>query len=249
MLISSSDTATASWRLTRLDEVGSTNDFAGTLPGWNAVVAKTQNKGRGRYRRTWISDEGGIWLSAVLPTPGHPENWGVLPLAAGWALRETMIGLGIKETRLRWPNDLMIAKAKLAGILVERFNPSTAVVGIGINYDNAPATLQPELTGLVTRMADLLDPLPSRDEVIITLLTHLAVAQRRIEDGKVSEFLPALNQAWQMERVTVTLQLPHHSFIGAFVGVDARGNLLVKSEEGKEFSLLPTDVELLREIQ
>ncbi len=239
---------TPTWRITRLELVGSTNDLAGTLPGWNAVVAKRQNQGRGRYRRTWVSDEGGIWLSAVLPTPGNPETWAVLPLAAGWALRETMIAFGVKETHLRWPNDLMISKAKLAGILVERFNPGTAVVGIGINYDNAPAALQPELSGIVTRLADLLDPLPSREEVLITLLTHLAIAQRRIEEGKVEEFLPALNDAWQMNRVTVNLQMPPRTLTGAFLGVDARGNLLLKSDSGELISMLPTDVELLREI-
>jgi BirA family biotin operon repressor/biotin-[acetyl-CoA-carboxylase] ligase len=60
--------STPIWRVTRHDEVGSTNDLAGKLPGWHAVVAKRQLQGRGRYRRSWVSDEGGIWFSAVLPT-------------------------------------------------------------------------------------------------------------------------------------------------------------------------------------
>ncbi len=176
----SNESTTPVWHLHNHALVESTNDLAGQLPGWHAVVAARQTSGRGRYRRTWVSDAGGLWLSAVLPTPGPADRWAILPLAAGWALREMLASLGVSGTRLRWPNDLMIGPAKLAGILVERFNPATAVIGIGINYTNDPAAADPDLAGRVTRLADLVQPLPPREAVLATLLAHLAQAQQRI---------------------------------------------------------------------
>lgn len=236
------------WKLVQLEEVGSTNDHAGKLPGWSAVTARRQTAGRGRYRRSWVSDEGGIWLSASIPTPGDPRRWGVLPLAAGWALKEALATLGVAGMHLRWPNDLMIGKRKLVGILVERFGPDTAVIGAGINFTNDPASLVPELRGLTTRLADLLTPLPTREKVISTVLAYYAVAQQLLEQGRIAELLPSINAAWHIEKVSLTLRPDSRVITGAFLGVDAEGRLLVRCADDKKLSLLPTDVELLREI-
>jgi len=237
----------SSWKIQQHEELASTNDLAGRLPGWNAVLARRQTQGRGRYRRAWVSDEGGIWLSAVLPTPGPAADWAILPLAAGWALRSAVASLGVTGLRLRWPNDLMIGRAKLAGILVERYQPDCAVIGIGINHLNQPDRSAPELAGTVTRLADLLDPVPARETVIATLLALLAEAQRKIATGQSEAFLPELNEAWSLRRVLVRLCDGAGEFEGEFQGVDIQGNLLVTDLSGHHHCLSPLRVELLRE--
>lgn len=187
-------------------------------------------------------------MSAVLPTPGAAERWSILPLAAGWAVREALASLGVKNMRLRWPNDLMVGPAKLAGILVERFRPDAAVIGLGINYVNDPAAADPALAGIVVRLADLLRPLPSKDEVIGAVLAHFAVAQQRIEAGEAEALLPALNAAWHIGRVSVTLSKGQPAVTGAFLGVDVAGNLLFRTDDGAQLTLPPLQVELLREL-
>jgi len=236
------------WRIVRHEELESTNDAAAREQPWTAVLARRQTRGRGRYRRSWVSDEGGIWLSAVLPTPGPAETWAVLPLAAGWALRQALQGLGVSSLRLRWPNDAMVGKAKLAGILVERFNANSAVVGIGINYDNQPASVQGDLAGMVTRIVDLLQPAPSKDEVVLSVLAHLSLAQKRLAEGGLLEMLPSLNQAWHIKRVKIRLQTPQTEFEGSFLGVDSAGRLLVRTQANEDLQLDPNDVLLLREV-
>jgi BirA family biotin operon repressor/biotin-[acetyl-CoA-carboxylase] ligase len=236
------------WRVLRFDELSSTSDVAAREQAWTAVIARRQTKGRGRYRRTWVSDEGGIWLSAVLPTPGPASAWSILPLAAGWALRETLAGFGLGGMHLRWPNDLMIGPAKLAGILVERFTPETAVIGIGINYDNSPDSVEKNLSGCVTRIVDLLKPAPTSEELVGALLGHFGIAQRRIEAGQTRAFIPSLNQAWQIDRVRVVLNDSHREVLGSFLGVDETGRLRVRTFDGVNLELLPNEVELLREL-
>src|SRR5690606_31535864 len=57
----------AGWCLHHYEEVTSTNDVAARFPAWHAVWSDRQNTGRGRHGRKWISQAGGLWLSAVVP--------------------------------------------------------------------------------------------------------------------------------------------------------------------------------------
>jgi hypothetical protein len=57
------------WTVHEVASVDSTNLFAAKLPVWHAVRAEVQTAGRGRFQRVWISDQGGLWLSAVVPSP------------------------------------------------------------------------------------------------------------------------------------------------------------------------------------
>jgi BirA family transcriptional regulator, biotin operon repressor / biotin---[acetyl-CoA-carboxylase] ligase len=123
----------AGWTLHVVASADSTNRLARTFAPWHAIRADVQTGGYGRTGRTWISDAGGLWLSAVLPCPGPRERWEVLPLAVGHALISALTGLGAASLRLRWPNDILSGRRKLAGLLVERHDAHTAVVGIGIN--------------------------------------------------------------------------------------------------------------------
>lgn len=122
--------------LIRVDELGSTNDLArllavAGLPEGTVVVARRQTHGRGRYGRTWVSPPGGLWCSIVL-RPTLRAGWGRLGLAASVAGAEAIDeAAGVRST-IRWPNDVMVAGKKVAGVLLEGAG-DTIIVGIGIN--------------------------------------------------------------------------------------------------------------------
>jgi BirA family transcriptional regulator, biotin operon repressor / biotin---[acetyl-CoA-carboxylase] ligase len=237
------------WTVLVHEEVPSTNDLAARQPAWTAVRAFRQTAGRGRFRRTWVSDQGGLWFSATLPTPGEPARWAILPLAAGWAVREALLRLGLTGSRLRWPNDLMVGGAKLGGILVERFRGDTAVVGIGLNIANIPEQSAPELEGQVARLNTLLPTGVDVEHVLAAVLARLAEAHEHIREGRIETMLPALNQALAAKRVSVHLNAHEKPPLqGAFLGVDAQGNLLVQPDGATPLRLTPLDVALLREL-
>ena len=236
------------WTLHEFAEVTSTSSLAAHLPAWSAVSATVQTAGRGRTGRHWVSDEGGVWLSAVVPTPGDPARWALLPLAAGRAVLAAARDLGVEGARLRWPNDILVGRRKLAGILVDRFSADAAVVGIGLNVSNQPATVDEALATEVTRLADLLPAAPARAGLLVRLLAALTREHHRLEVGDVAGLCRDLNAAWVYRHAHVTLASGQGAINGHFEGIDSHGSLLLRGAGG-EWRVLPAHlVELFREI-
>ncbi len=99
------------------------------------LVAERQSAGRGRLGRQWHSPPGSS-LTFSLGLPLEPGDWSGLSLAVGVSLTQTLAQLANADVRIKWPNDLWLGRAKLAGILVETAASGTgryAVVGVGIN--------------------------------------------------------------------------------------------------------------------
>jgi BirA family biotin operon repressor/biotin-[acetyl-CoA-carboxylase] ligase len=219
------------WTLRHYPVVTSTNLVAAGLPVWTAVCARTQTAGRGRFQREWVSDEGGLWISAVVPLPAEPSARRCLPLGVGLAVCDALQSLGVEGLRLRWPNDLLVQGRKLAGLLVDRFAPDRAVAGIGLNISNQPECHQAALKNQTIRLADLLATAPTPLEAASVLLYHL----RRLVTGMVAEgstaVHPRINDWWGPPR-EVELDLDGTLRRGNFSGVDPEGRLVLTDAEG-----------------
>lgn len=112
-------------------------------PHGTLVTAAEQSAGRGRQGRTWSAPPGRALLcSLVIRDPPR-----LLPLVAGVAVAEVVSGaVEGSEPQIKWPNDVLVAGRKVAGILVEaRLQDGWAVVGIGVNVAVAPGSLPPEV--------------------------------------------------------------------------------------------------------
>jgi BirA family transcriptional regulator, biotin operon repressor / biotin---[acetyl-CoA-carboxylase] ligase len=139
-----------------LEEVESTQAAAAALlrdpkedaPG--VVFARNQTGGKGRFGRTWLSEEGdSLTMSLVFGAyADHPKPW-LIGMAAG------MAAAGALHCLLRWPNDLIIEGRKLGGILTELITDShgrkVPVVGIGVNLGQVK--FAPEIEATATSLA------------------------------------------------------------------------------------------------
>ncbi|MFO0794663.1 MAG: biotin--[acetyl-CoA-carboxylase] ligase [Candidatus Brocadiaceae bacterium] len=235
------------WRVHCYDRIGSTNDIARSLPPWNAVRADSQTSGRGRHGRPWISERGGLWLSMVVPMRGERRHWSALPLAAGWAVLGVIKGLGIREARLRWPNDIMVRDMKLAGLLVEQFREGVAVVGVGINVFNCPNRIEHELTQKITRLSDHISPAPCLNELTEMTLKNLKNIHHQMEIYGFSALLDKINTAWSVPRF-VELSFERGTQKGLFLGINGEGDIIIKTGADRKFSYAPIQVKLFREI-
>jgi BirA family biotin operon repressor/biotin-[acetyl-CoA-carboxylase] ligase len=124
--------------LTHLAEVGSTNDWllmhANGLADGHWVRADRQTAGRGRRGRVWHDGSGNLMASVLVRADGPVQQFSFV---AAVALREAIAEACGVETRLKWPNDLLLEGAKVSGILLERAD-TALVVGIGVNVAYAP---------------------------------------------------------------------------------------------------------------
>ncbi|MFO1500541.1 MAG: biotin--[acetyl-CoA-carboxylase] ligase [Verrucomicrobiota bacterium] len=236
------------WQVHVHERVTSTNLVAAQLPVWNAVRADTQSAGRGRFQRSWISDRGGLWLSAVVPLAPRSPAAPMLPLAAGLAVSDALQAIGVKDLRMRWPNDLLVGRRKLAGLLVDQIVPGRAIVGIGINVANAPQEQDAALNGQVARLSDLVSPVPSLANLTERVLRALEAVWNEVERAGPEGLLPRINALWPMP-IPVQLDLDGEMVTGEFAGVDARGRLRFHPAlpAGVKY-FEPHQVRLLREI-
>ena len=239
------------WRLHVFEELDSTNSRAGTWSAWTAARARRQTQGRGRTPdRQWVSDEGGLWLSAVLPCPGARAKWEILPLAAGWAIMGALRTCGVSGLRLRWPNDIMVGRRKLAGVLVERYRRDTAVVGIGLNVLNQPDGTDPTLAGHAACVADLVRAPCTVDGTARLVLGALRRMHARLLDDGFRSIADDLNQAWaQPRRVELTLNGRALTFEGHFQGIDQQGRLRINTVRDGLCTYDAAQVARLRELE
>lgn len=235
----------AGWTLREFTTVASTNLMAARLPPWHAVRADEQTHGRGRFQRSWVSDIGGLWLSAVVPFSDAP-HFRLLPLAAGVAVCEALKELGLVGMRMRWPNDVLIESRKICGLLVDLFSPGSAVVGIGMNVTNHPERHDPALAGQVARVADF-SPQPDLGRCTEVVLTSLRREMETLGEGGSAHLVQRINQLYC--RSQVELDLDGRIERGAFTGVDAAGRLGLENAVGEQTFYDASQVRHLTEIR
>jgi BirA family transcriptional regulator, biotin operon repressor / biotin---[acetyl-CoA-carboxylase] ligase len=130
------------------DSVTSTNQVLWELiqqgvPSGTVVIAKQQTAGRGQWGRTWLSSQGGLYLSVAITLNLEARNSYQLTFATAWGITKQLRNCNI-PVEIKWPNDLVLNKLKLGGILTEtkisHGKISQAVIGVGINFTNPVPT-------------------------------------------------------------------------------------------------------------
>jgi BirA family biotin operon repressor/biotin-[acetyl-CoA-carboxylase] ligase len=127
------------------EETASTNDIVEHMARSQAreglvVFAESQTKGRGRHGRAWVSPRGkGLWFSVLLRPKFKPSAAPRITVAAGVAVAHAMRKTTGLDARIKWPNDVIVAGKKVAGILTELHAEGdeiiAAILGIGIDVN------------------------------------------------------------------------------------------------------------------
>jgi BirA family biotin operon repressor/biotin-[acetyl-CoA-carboxylase] ligase len=228
-------------------ETGSTNaDLTAAArsgaPEGLVLVAEHQHAGRGRVGRSWTAPpRAGLAVSVLLrpgqPGPGWPPvgttRWGWLPLLAGVALAGSVTRTAGLDTRLKWPNDLLIGGAKSAGILAE-LTGEAVVVGIGLNVTQRAAELPPGATSLALAGAAA----PDRDALLRSLLAELADWYGRWRVAGGDPDASGLRAAYRRRSATigsgVRVRLPDgEELTGTADTVDGDGRLVLRTAAGR----------------
>ena len=247
------------WRdLEVVESTGSTNAdllaraLAGEPEG-AVLAAEEQRAGRGRMGRTWTAPPRAALTFSVLLKPAvPPARRGWLPLLTGVAVATAVTQVAGVETMIKWPNDLLTADAKLAGILAEAAGDAV-VVGIGLNVSTEPAEFPPArpgalpATSLRAAGATALD----RASLLLAILGELEhwyrAWQRAGGDPDRSGLRAEYTRLSATIGRTVRAELPGgQALSGPVAGVDSDGKLLVRVSSGSEVAVAAGDVVHLR---
>lgn len=232
-------------------ETGSTNAdlIAGirageALPEGSWLIADRQTAGRGRQGRAWFDGAGNFMGSTLVRiAPGNPAP-ATLSLVAGLAVYEAIVPLLAEPAKLqlKWPNDVMLGGAKLAGILLERAGDAV-VVGIGVNLAVAP-----DLPDRRTVALSAIGPAPDRDLFARSLAASF---DREIERWR-SYGVEPLTRRWQSVAhplgTRLRVQPPGEPAIDAdFEGLSTDGALQLRLVDGTTRIIHAGDVTLAAE--
>ena len=236
------------WKVKEVDACESTFNEARNLPAWTVVTAQQQTRGRGRFNRAGSGNTGGLWATYNLPLdPGVRRHWGVLPLVAGAAVIEALKAYHIDALRLRWPNDVLVGRAKLAGILVERPSSSMASIGIGINMFNDIDTMQGITSDPVTRMCDVVPACPSVKKFRTLLGDVLAEMFHYFVESGLEGVMPMLEAAWGEPRPVVAIT-DTERIVGHFSGIDYDGSPILRKVDGTTVTVPGITVNRLKDL-
>ena len=130
----------------------------GGAPAGTYVVAATQSAGKGRSDHSWASPVGGLYLSLIVDLPASRPS--LIPLVLGERLRQHFEEAYGVRSILKWPNDLLVPTEggplrKLAGVLVDRVDERTAVVGVGVNVAVRRTDFPPDLARRIAVLREL----------------------------------------------------------------------------------------------
>ena len=232
--------AADAYRHEALDTVGSTNSEAMNRaragdPGLLWLTAERQETGRGRRGRNWVSEPGNLYASLLLVDPAPQAMTASLPLVAALgvhgAISRVMAGHD-NHIAIKWPNDILIDRRKVCGILLEAERLAdgrlAVVIGIGVNVtigpDDAPYP--------VARISDYVagaDPATLFAHLFETMAHELAIWDR----GRgVAETVARWRSAACGINERITVNLAHEQVSGIFVGIDDAGMLKLETKDG-----------------
>jgi BirA family biotin operon repressor/biotin-[acetyl-CoA-carboxylase] ligase len=243
-------------RIVCLAQTDSTNSRAKHLAAEGAahgtvVVAESQTGGRGRRGRSWFSPAGqSIYASIILRPPMAPSRTPQITLMTAVAVaRALQEATGLNAT-IKWPNDILIADKKIAGILTEITTEMDAVdyvvVGLGVNVNTTAADMPPDIRPIATSVRIESGSRFSRADLLCSLLHHFESGYDTLQrEG----FKPIMVQWREMSDIIgrpVYVDVLDIRHTGVVEAVDDDGVLVLKDDNGQLHRIFSGDVTRLR---
>jgi len=196
-----------------------------------AVIAETQSAGRGRRGKSWDSPQGGLWLTLALAVPSPQAIRQSAMVAALGVASVVLTETGVR-TLIKWPNDLLVKRRKVCGILAEtlvRPGTTTLLVGIGLNVNNAvPPDQLSHVTSLRGELGRTIDVRPLCASILNMVERDISSLILRGFDI----FSPWLDANLALRGELVTVEFNDQRESGRITGLSKTGALLLKSPDG-----------------
>ncbi len=205
------------------------------------VTADMQAAGVGRRGRSWSSEKGtGIYMSMVLRPQMETEQVSMLTLVAALAVAKALEKLGVYEKQepcIKWPNDLVLHKKKICGILTELALVGTkidyVIVGIGINVSNQqfPEEIKETASSILLETGKNVD----REELLVEIWNCFKDDYETFLEIQDFSLLKEAYEAYLVNKYQSVMVLdPAGNYEGTAMGITKKGELIVDTENGQK---------------
>lgn len=221
-------------------ETDSTNDLAKrehNMPEGTVFTADIQTAGKGRRGKSWVSGNGdGLWMSILIKPDILPQELSCITLVTGLAVAKALEEYTGREVLIKWPNDIVLEKKKLCGILCEmsaEINTiNYAVCGIGINLNKAE--FDGDIGNVACSVLSVTGKKSFRSEVCSAVLNHFEPLYNKY----ISQGIESIVDEYKKYCITLgkNVKLIKGGEITEAEAIDVNrlGELVVKTENGIE---------------
>ncbi len=224
----------------KLSAIPSTNTFLKelsaneNLPEFTIVVAENQQEGKGQRGSNWTAEVGKNLTFSVLVkdfTTKHDSIF-VLNILVANALLNTLNKIQIPNVSIKWPNDILSGKKKIAGILIENSfkstNEITSVVGIGLNVNQTNFENLP----LASSLAVVTNRLFDKDQLLTEIVTEIKLLLEELSHSNAEFLWKTYHQNLFMKDKVASFQVGNKkSFSAVIQCVSLEGKLLLLQED------------------
>jgi BirA family biotin operon repressor/biotin-[acetyl-CoA-carboxylase] ligase len=228
------------YKLIYLQEIDSTNLEAARrtdeLFHGSVIVADAQTAGRGRRGRNWVSEPGeNLYFSVLLKPDFKPEQASMLTLVMAQAVAEGIEEVCHTECQIKWPNDIVLHGKKICGILtemqVEIAKIKHVIVGVGINV-NQTRFVQEGLAYAGSLRGELGADVDRQKLLGAVLRRFSGLYNLFLKEGALEFMKAAYEQKLANRGNTVKVLDPNGEYEGVALGINDKGELLVRKEDG-----------------
>ena len=203
-------------------------------PEGTVIQASAQQSGQGRHGNHWVSPAGNLYCSLLLrpSRAAHDGQWAGLSYCTGLALARTLEDFvhNGSDITLKWPNDILINKQKVSGLLLDmqlRTNtPDWIVIGIGINISSSPEGA----THVQAHSSEQVQVNHLRDRFLESF-------SKGYDEWLISGFKSFQHQWLSYApdlRGRISARTPNGEIAGTFVRLDTSGALCLRDDAGQE---------------
>lgn len=236
------------------DTIDSTQSFASTIANNNAesgtvIISETQDSGKGRLGRMWVSPRGGIWLSVILHPRFDVAKITLIPLVAAIALSLAIQKTLDLKTELKWPNDITLRGKKIAGMIIDASIESSSieslVLGVGINFRVNPSEIEKKIRkkenfyGVATLVNQNNKTKPTK--LVQAFLEEFEKTLNLLSDGKINKIIKDWTANSSTIGKTITVSTPNGKITGKAIKLDTDGSLIIM-QKSKPVKIMAGDV-------
>lgn len=221
-------------------ETDSTNDLAkreSSMPEGTVFTADIQTAGKGRRGKSWVSGNGdGLWMSILIKPDIMPQQLSGITLVTGLAVAKALIEITGAEVLIKWPNDIVLERKKLCGILCEmsaEINAiNYAVCGIGINLNKS--VFDGEIGDVACSVMSVTGKKTNRGEVCAKVLNHFEPLYSQYLSEGIESIIGEYKKYCVTIGKTVNIVKGKEVIKAKAVDLNTSGELLIETENGRE---------------